>query len=318
MSAKAVVTATIRGIQVPPMAIGTWSWGDTSTWGYKPEDNAGIKEAWEACNRVGLTFYDSAEGYGWGESERMIGRLLKDTDPEIRKKIYIATKYLPWPNHKNFFLWSPGVISACTKSRDRLGVEMIDLYQVHIPLSIHSFESIARELAQCVKMGLCRNVGVSNYSLQEVIRMSDALEKEGVSLASNQVEFSLLHQLPDTKGMLSELKKRDIAMLAYSPLAMGRLTGKYGPENPLPKGRAFGAGQTWEQLEPLFTEMKDLATKYSVSVSAIALNWVIRKGAIPLGGARNARQAEQNALAATFSLTDEEVASLASKGTEGK
>jgi aryl-alcohol dehydrogenase-like predicted oxidoreductase len=98
---------------------------------------------------------------------------------------------------------------------------------------------------------------------------------------------------------------------------MGRLTGKYSASNPIPKGRRFSSGFTWEQLEPLLSQMKTLADKYGVSISAIALNWVISKGAIPLGGARNGKQARENAKAADFRLSEEDVEALAKFGFEG-
>ncbi|ORY34033.1 NADP-dependent oxidoreductase domain-containing protein [Naematelia encephala] len=310
--------ATIAGRSVPAMAIGTWSWGDKK-WGYKEEDYAKVVTAWKACNSVGLTFYDTAEIYGEGESERIIGRLLREeTDEETRKKIYIATKYLPYPRPANWFFFAPGVIAACRKSLARLGVDQIDLYQIHSSNGPFSIESTGKQLAKCVQLGLVKAVGVSNFNLSEMKRMSDTLEKEGVKLSSNQVEYSLLRRLPETSGLLKECKERGIALLAYSPLAMGRLTGKYSRDNPIPSNRKFSSQFTWDQIEPLLAEMKILGDKYGVSISAIALNWVIAKGAIPLGGARNSQQAEENAKATTFMLDEEEVAKLDSLGQIGK
>jgi aryl-alcohol dehydrogenase-like predicted oxidoreductase len=188
------------------------------------------------------------------------------------------------------------------------------------------------------------NVSSSSYTwtspvltVKHRIEMANVLEKEGVKLASNQVEYSLLRQHPETSGLHEECKKRDIALLACtsipppspsrlntladqnpdSPLAMGRLTGKYSSSNPVPKGRKFSSGFSWEQLDPLISQMRTLAKKYDVSISAIALNWVICKGAIPLGGARNGKQARENAKATEFRLTEEEVGELGRFGFEG-
>ena len=99
---------------------------------------------------------------------------------------------------------------------------------------------------------------------------------------------------------------------------MGRLTGKYSASNPAPSNRKFGNHYTWEELDPLISRIKELGKKYDVAPSAIALNWVICKGAIPLGGARNAEQAEQNAKAASFRLSPEDVESLTKLGFQGK
>ncbi|KAK4686227.1 hypothetical protein P7C73_g3905, partial [Tremellales sp. Uapishka_1] len=309
--------ATIGGRSVPAMAIGTWSWGD-STWNYKAEaDLPRIKEAWKACNDVGLTFYDTAEVYGEGESEKIIGQLIKETPEDIRKKLYITTKFLPFPRPANFFVFRPNIVERLKLSLKRLGLESVPLYQLHSASGPHSFEVLGKQLAECYKLGLAEAIGVSNFSQKELIKMSAILERHGAKLSSNQVEFNLLRQLPEQSGLLKYMKDHNMACLAYSPLAMGRLTGKYNASNPIPKGRRFSSGFTWEQLAPLIQEMQVLAEKYQVSVSAIALNWVISKGAIPLGGARNAAQAEQNAKAITFSLTNEEVDSLSSKGFVG-
>jgi len=317
MSSQAVERPTIGGVSVPPMAIGTWSWGD-EVWGHKEEDMANIREAWDAGNAEGLTFYDTAEVYGEGKSESIIGELIRGTDEKTRSQLYIATKYLPFPRPAHVFFFSPGIISACQKSLKRLGVKSIDLYLVHAPGGIHSFAAEAKQLAYVYKQGWVKAIGVSNFSKEELIKMYDLLAGYDVPLVSNQVEFSLLRLLPETSGLLAEMKKRNMTCLAYSPLGMGRLTGKYSASNPVPKGRKFGSQYTWEQLDPLIADMKVLAEKYGVTVSAIALNWVISKGAIPLGGARNAKQAKENAKATTFRLTSAEVDQLSAKGLEGK
>ncbi|OCF74668.1 auxin-induced protein [Kwoniella mangroviensis CBS 8886] len=309
--------ATIAGVQVPAMAIGTWSWGD-KTWGYKPEQLPDIKEAWKTSVKAGLTFYDTAEAYGNGESEKIIGQLIQESSEEEKQKLFIATKFLPFPLPHSLYLFNPPVVERLQASLKRMGLSSVELYQIHSSSGLGSFESLASGLAQCVKMGLCKAVGVSNFSKDELAKFSDLLAKHDVRLASNQIEFNLLRQGPEKNGLLEEMKKRDIACLAYSPLAMGRLTGKYNASNPIPSGRRFSNQYTWEQLAPLLEYMKTLSEKYDVSISAIALNWVIAKGAIPLGGARNAKQAEQNSKALTFELTPEEARGLSEKGFDGE
>jgi aryl-alcohol dehydrogenase-like predicted oxidoreductase len=98
---------------------------------------------------------------------------------------------------------------------------------------------------------------------------------------------------------------------------MGRLTGKYSSANPPPKGRRFASQYTWEQLDPLIALLREISAKHEVTPSAVAINWVMMKGAIPLGGARNGEQAEQNATAMKFRLSDEEMTKLDSTGFEG-
>lgn len=124
---------------------------------------------------------------------------------------------------------------------------------------------------------LLQTVGVSNFSQSELIKISDVLASHGVKLASNQVELNLLRQSPLKNGLMEEMNKRGVVCLAYSPLAQGRLTGKYSAENPPPKGRKF-SNIPMETIDPLVEEMKRIAEARGVSVSAIALNWVLSKG----------------------------------------
>lgn len=311
--------ATINGTRVPAMAVGTWAWGDKYTWDHKPEDMEGIKDAWRVSNELGLTFYDTAEVYGpFGGSEKIIGDLIKGSDKETRSKLYIASKYLPWPVPTHWDFFGPNLPKGLKGTLDRLGLETIDLYQIHMPKSPYSFKSLGQGLVACVKLGLARSVGVSNFSEASLREIGAEMEKEGVPIASNQIEYSLLRQMPDKDGLQAYMNEQNIACLAFSTLGQGRLTGKYSAENPMPSKRQFGVDHSWEDIRPLLDELKVLAEKYEVTMAAVAINWVIRKGAIPLAGARNGSQAEENAKAMTFELTEEEVKRLSEKGFDGK
>lgn len=312
-------------IALPSLCIGTWAWGDSSTW-----DNASaqavqeLEGAWASLRAHDLFFLDTAEVYGAGESERIIARLRADpklTPDAFRARLVLASKFLPipWPPSRLF----PGsaVPAFCRASLARMGgLAAMDLYQIHGPTHFaNSIESMAGGLARCVEQGLTRAVGVSNYSRDEMVRMDDALRAQGLRLASNQVEFSLLRTLPAKQGgLLDECKKRGIVLMAYSPLGMGRLTGKYSRENPPPSGRRFGK-YPMDQLMPLLDKLREVAKRHDVSCSAVALKWVIQKGAIPLGGVKNARQADENAKAASeaWALTEEEMRELEGLALEG-
>jgi aryl-alcohol dehydrogenase-like predicted oxidoreductase len=150
--------------------------------------------------------------------------------------IVIATKFLPLPYKLSY---PSSLINALRASLGRLKVDCVDLYQIHGPIHFRSIEVVANALAEAVKLGLTKTVGVSNYSTADTIKMYDYLQKHSIQLASNQVEFSLLRRTPETSGLIAECHKRGIAVLGYSPLAMGRLTGKYSKANPPPAGRGF-------------------------------------------------------------------------------
>lgn len=318
-------------IALPPLCIGTWAWGDSGTW--NNASAAAVQDldgAWAALRRHDLFFLDTAEVYGRGESERLIGKLRGTTDSngddDFTKRLVVASKFLPIPWPPTRLFPATGMPQACRASLARMGMDSMDLYQVHGPVHVaNSVESMAAGLARCVELGLTRAVGVSNYNAAEMARADDALQARGLRLASNQVEFSLLRTLPATgpkkdeqKSLLAECKRRGIVLLAYSPLGMGRLTGKYSRENPPPSGRRFG-DVPMAKLLPLLDALRAVAARHDVSCSAVALKWVIQKGAIPLGGVKNARQADENARAASeaWSLTDEDMRELEAHALEG-
>ncbi|KAF9349497.1 hypothetical protein BGX26_012227 [Mortierella sp. AD094] len=300
-------------ISVSPMAIGTWAWGD-SNWGYKPEMFDDIAATWDALQEDSeINFFDTAEIYGSGESERIIGRLLKKSKEEGKTLPIVATKFIPFPWRLRF----PGsLLDALKGSMERLGVDVVDMLQIHGPVSLRSIEVIADALAESVKLGLVKTVGVSNYSVNEMVRMHTALAKHDIQLASNQVEFSLLRRLPETSGLIAKCHELGVAVLAYSPLGMGRLSGKYSAENPPPSGRKF-SNYPMTELVPLLTVVERIAKKHNKPMTAVALNYTICKGTIPLGGARNPEQARQNAKALGWRLSEEEITELDSVALVG-
>lgn len=297
---------------------------NSSTWkNASPDAVKELEGAWKSIAEADLFFLDTAEVYGSGESERIISRLRQDaalTTDAFKGRLVVASKYIPLPWPPTRLLPTVGMPRACRASLARLGMESMDLYQIHGPVHFaHSIDTMAGGLARCVEDGLTRAIGVSNYSRDEMCRMDDALRRRGLRLATNQVEFSLLRTHPEASGLLAACRERGIVLMAYSPLGMGRLTGKYSEANPPPAGRRFG-DVPWSALTPLLGALRSAADAHGVSCSAVALKWVIQKGAVPLGGVKNARQAEENARAASgeWTLTEAEMAALdqhAQKGT---
>lgn len=317
-------------IPLPNLCIGTWSWGDSGTWNNAtPAARENLNGAWTEMRKQGLNFLDTAEVYGRGESERIIGQLRQKSaeEQDFANRLVLATKFLPlpWPPTRLFV--GKSVPDACRESLKRLGVEQVDLYQIHGPVHVfNSIDAVAGGLAKCVELGLTKAVGVSNYSRDEMIQMDESLKKRGLRLASNQVEFSLLRTLPATAtaatggvSLLDECKKRGVVLMAYSPLGMGRLSGKYSAENPPPSGRRF-SNYPMTQLSPLLAVLHRVAAAHGVKCSAVALKWVIQKGAIPLGGVKSAAQVEENARAAgdEWTLTEAEMRELEEHAILGK
>jgi aryl-alcohol dehydrogenase-like predicted oxidoreductase len=166
-------------------------------------------------------------------------------------------------------------------------------------------------LADAVELGLTRAVGVSNYSLRQMQRAHAALARRGVALASNQVRYSLLDRSPERSGLLQACRDLNVTLIAYSPLGMGMLTGKYGPGKPLPLTRRRRPLGLLPRIEPLLAALKRIGEQAGGKTPAqVALNWTMMKGTLPIPGAKNARQARENAGALGWALTAEQVGQL--------
>jgi aryl-alcohol dehydrogenase-like predicted oxidoreductase len=297
-------------VSIPPLGVGTWAWGDKGTWGMGGYDStyseATIREAWQACIEAGVVLFDTAEVYGGGESERIIGRLLA-RDPSMRPQVVIATKFMPLP-------WKLAVTSALVRaaraSLERLGIESIDLYQIHVPISLRSHGALADALAAAQAEGLIKAVGVSNYSVKETRSIDAALRKRGLRLATNQIEFSLLRTRPEKVGLLECCRELGVIPLAYSPIGQGRLTGKYSASNPPPRSRDFSAHPMAEVDKVVDVLRRICAAHGDRTPSQVALAWIIAKGAVPIPGAKNRQQAEDNAGALGWRMDEAELAEL--------
>lgn len=300
---------TVRNIDLPTLGIGTWAWGDSLFWGYGSDyGEKEVQNAFEAALAAGATFFDTAEVYGLGESERLLGKFSQQT----RQPVQIATKYFPLPWRFN----GSAVAEALTASLERLGVEQIALYQVHTPFNfLMSEQALMEALAQEVKRGRILTVGVSNYSATQMKQAHDLLAQYDVPLAVNQVRYSLLNREIEDNGISEKARQLGVTILAYSPLAQGLLTGKYSRTNQQvtgarkldPKFSASGL----EKIDPLITQLQQLGEKYQKTPSQVALNWLMAQGnVIPIPGAKTAQQAQENAGAMGWQLSGEDVGQL--------
>ncbi|MBN1876934.1 MAG: aldo/keto reductase [Anaerolineae bacterium] len=293
-------------IAISPLGIGTWAWGDPFVWGYGKESygEADLQEAFEASHAGGINFFDTAEVYGLGKSEQFLGRFIR----ECKTPTILATKFMPFP----FRLGKSALRRALHSSLDRLGLARVDLYQIHFPLPPIHIETWMDALADAVDAGLVRAVGVSNYSAAQMGRAYNALAARGIKLASNQVHYSLLHRQPEFDGILQLCRDLNVTLIAYSPLEMGILTGKYTPATPPSGMRARRYNSAYlERVMPLLDLVRQIGAGHDGKTPAqVALNWTICKGTVPIPGAKNARHAIANAGALGWRLTDAEIAAL--------
>jgi len=297
-------------LSVPPLCIGTWSWGDSLFWSFGKEYNeSDLKQAFDNAIAAGVTFFDTAEIYGLGKSEQFLGQFIRQTNQPIQ----IATKYMPLP----WRFTGQAVHDAVTESLKRLGVNSVALYQVHMPFDFFmSKKTLMEALAEEVKQGRIGAIGVSNYSADQMREAQGYLAAKGVPLAVNQVRYSLITREIEANGILDTAKDLGVTILAYSPLAQGLLTGKYQPEN---AGSVTGARkldprfsrQGLEKLQPVIDRLTQIGAKYDRTPAQVALNWLIAQGnVIPIPGAKNASQAQQNAGAIGWAIEPKEVEQL--------
>ncbi len=259
--------------------------------------------AFQASLDEGIRFIDTAEVYGMGKSERFLGEMLKNTE----QPMLVATKFFPYP--WRLHRWFMG--NALKNSLERLGLERVDLYQIHWATPIIPPETLMDWMAEQVKEGLTRTVGVSNFNPNQTVRAYSSLARKGIPLASNQVQYNLIDRTIEKNGLLKRCTELGIRVIAYSPIAKGFLTGKYSADKLPPGPRAANAASILHRIQPLLKLMTKIGQDHGGKSNAqVALNWCICKGTLPIPGAKNAEQARQNAGALGWKLTPEEVAEL--------
>ncbi|KAF0316975.1 alcohol dehydrogenase [Colletotrichum asianum] len=297
------------------LSIGGWPWGDKATWHYDESEWIKIQEAWQILYDAGINFIDTAEAYGNGESEKIVGDLVQGLP---RDNFVVQTKFFSTPmKAENFIHPVDAPVTSLKASLERLRLDFVDIYLVHGPIHLQSFSNIAEGMAKCVKEGLTRAVGVANYDNEDVFKIRDELKKYNVPLATNQCEFSVLRRYPEISGSIRKCQASDIIFQSYSSLGQGRLSGKYTPENPPPKEYRFSS-YDMKDIEPTIAVLREIAEKRGKSPASVALNYNIGKGAVPVVGIRRAEQAREAIDALGWRLSDEEVIAIDKVSVEGQ
>jgi aryl-alcohol dehydrogenase-like predicted oxidoreductase len=290
-----------------PLGVGAWAWGDRGYWGYGTTyTSEDVARAYRASRQAGLTLFDTAELYGSGHSERLLGQLVSDNDD--RGRVQIATKFAPWI----YRVGRRGVLlGALQESLTRLQLERVELYQIHWAWPLVRDQAWLADLAEAVRRGLVDAVGVSNYGPRQLRAAHRMLADLGVPLATNQVQYSLVHRKPEKSGLAELCRELEVTIIAYSPLAQGLLTGKYVPGRPPPGVRGLRYRRILPRIEPIIAQLMEIGRGHGGRTPAqVALNWLISKGTVPIPGAKNAAQAEHNAGGVGWELTAAEVAAL--------
>lgn len=258
----------------------------------------------------GINWFDTAEMYGNGYAEQSLANALK-TAGKTDADVVVATKW--WP-----LLRTARHISRSISERQRnLGGYTIDLYQIHQPFSFSSPEAEMNAMADLVEMGKIGSVGVSNFSAEKMQKAHAALAKRGLPLASNQVQYNLINRNIERNGILNMAKELGVTIIAWSPLGSGLLTGKFHNDpdalRNIPIGRRLSLRRQLEKSRPLVTALGEIATAHDVTLSQVALNWLVNfhgDTVVAIPGASRAHHAQQHAGAMNFTLSEEEMARI--------
>lgn len=307
-------------VMVTPMAFGAWAIGGWM-WG-GAEDKAAIK-AVKAAYDAGISTIDTAPIYGFGHSEKLVGKALEGIP---RDKYQLLTKFgLNWQTEQgNFYVESEDndgnpvkiykwaskekVIQECEESLRRLKTDYIDLYQIHWPDVTTPVNETFEAVQRLIEQGKVRAAGVSNY---DVGLTEEALKT--IQVASNQVPYSMINRGIED-DVIPQAIAKDIGIIAYSPLQRGLLTGKIKPGHKFNEGDGREASKyyTDENIRrtlSLLEEIKPIAEKYNATLAQLVINWTINRPGVAcvLVGARDEKQVSDNSGAMSFKLSDDEL-----------
>lgn len=308
-SADTTIDLGGSGVVVPDVGVGAWEWGDRAFWGYgEGYGPSEVVDAFLGAITGHGRFFDTAEVYGHGTSEQVLGWMAA----RIEEPLVLATKFAPLRGRGG----CDAVAVALRGSLRRLRRQTVDLYQVHwADRDEFVIEALMQVLAGTVRAGSVRLLGVSNFSAAEMLTADDALRAEGLSLASHQVSYSLLHRAPERDGTLAACRERGATLIAYSPLAQGLLAGRYDPSHRPSGPRAASplyAPEVWPRVRRLLDVMHEIAAAQGDRpISQVAINWLRAKpGVLPIVGVKSGAQAREAMGAREWSLRDDELARL--------
>ncbi len=298
------------GIEITPIGLGVMQFAGgkgmfSAMFPEIPQET--MNEIIQTALNGGINWFDTAELYGGGRSEQGLSNALQAAG-KSDDEVLVATKWSP------MFRTARNIPKTIGKRQHYLDPFTIDLYQIHQPMSFSSPEDEMESMADLVEAGKIRSVGVSNFNAERMRRAHAALAKRGLPLASNQVQYHLLHRNIETNGVLDAAKELGITIIAWSPLASGILSGKFhkNPEilEKTPFGRRAQLRRQLEKSQPIVSVLEEIAARHQVTTAQVALNWLINfqgKTVVAIPGASKVSHAQENADVMDFSLTEAEM-----------
>lgn len=294
----------LKNMEIPVIAMGTWSWGTginggDDVFGNKYNEDE-LRPVFNAAMEKGFTLWDTAAVYGMGASETILGSLLKD-----KKDVIISTKFTPYGEQSQ-----SAMKESLNESIERMGINSVDIYWIHNPQNV---ERWTKDIIPLVKSGKVKHVGVSNHSLEDIKHAASILEKEGLQLSAVQNHYSLLYRASEEAGIIDWCNKNDVVFFSYMVLEQGALSNKYNANNPFKdgtrRGEAFNA-EILGKIEGLIDVMNQAGEKYSADPSQIAIAWAIAKGTVPIIGVTKKSHLNGAVAALKINLGADEIAQL--------
>ena len=298
-----------RGIPISPIGVGTISWGDPARGFGTTFREKDATDAFQSARRSGINFFDTAEVYGYKgqkyeqSAEEILGRLAcccgrvdDDKDVVVGSKVFT----IPWTNALlggGIRLGKESLVQAGKESVKRMGGRRMDLWSIHFPFPSFSQDALMSALEESLDLGLTRAVGVSNYNTEQLERAFEILEKRGIPLASNQIEYSVVNRKAEKEGLIQSCLDRDVKVVAHSPLKALKTTEiaeKYVIMNKLCE----------------FIGQVNSGGKSKVSVM---LNYCMAKGTIPIPGVKRVEHIADIENAMGWTLDEESLLTIDEK-----
>ncbi|WP_125587995.1 aldo/keto reductase [Companilactobacillus jidongensis] len=289
-------------LSIPPVALGTWSWGSGNNGGDQIFGNHlnkdDLKSVFDAGMKCGLNLWDTAAVYAMGDSETILGDYLQNID---RKDVILSTKFTPRIAQD---VEHP-METMLDGSLKRLHTDYTDIYWIHNSADVKKWTP---QLIPLVKSGKIKHIGLSNHDLNDLKLAASILADAGLKISAVQNHYSLLYRASEQAGIIDYCKQNNIVFFSYMVLEQGALSGKYDTNHPLPEGsrRAKEYNPLLPKLEKLIKAMREIGKDKGLSVAQVATAWAISKGTVPILGVTKPSHVEDALAASKVSLTEEE------------
>jgi len=296
-------------LHLSTVGLGTWAMGGPWEYGWGPQDDDEAIGAILTALETGINWIDTAPAYGLGHSEELIGKALE----QVSEKPLIATKCgILWNEKKEKVtcLKRQSIRDECHASLERLGIEVIDLYQMHWPDPDEDVEEAWEEMAALVAEGKIRYLGASNFSVEQIERVQKIHP-----VVSLQPPYSMLHREVEDE-LLDYCGKNDIGVIAYSPIQRGLLTGKFSAERLARLPQDDHRRRNPDFHEPRFSatlelveHLKKVAERNGRTCAELAIGWVLRRPEVTAAivGARRPQQILETAPASDWGLSEKDI-----------